>query len=377
MLSEIAAIVPRAALASWQILNDVSPWIVLSLAMAGLLHAFLSPERFQRTLGNRKVSSLVKATVSGMLLPICSCGVIPLGLGMYYSGAYLGPTLAFMVATPIINPAAVLLAYGLLGPQIATIYLVSGFVLPLGIGLTANLLAGPELRAPGLDDGSGPVVLEVGEKPGLLRKLLAGLEWGFKELGVMTGKYIIFGIVLAGVIIAAVSPETIQRYLGDPGMVSILGVTVIGAILYVCAVGHIPLVAALVASGAAPGVAITFLMAGAATNLPELISIYRLIGKRAAAIYAVMLTGLAVAVGFLTNRLLLPGFVPFFNLDKGRHLVGMANSLILAVPPPVQSLFSGTVVLLCLYAFWPKIRQWAGRRRGACDGERQEGKLWG
>jgi hypothetical protein len=64
---------------------------------------------FQRALGNKSVSALFKATVSGMLLPICSCGVIPLGLGLYYSGAYLGPVLAFMVATPIINPAAVIL----------------------------------------------------------------------------------------------------------------------------------------------------------------------------------------------------------------------------------------------------------------------------
>ncbi|MCS4465357.1 permease [Clostridium botulinum] len=42
-----------------------------------------------------------------MLLPICSCGVIPLGLSLYYSGAYLGPTLAFIASTPIINPIAV------------------------------------------------------------------------------------------------------------------------------------------------------------------------------------------------------------------------------------------------------------------------------
>ncbi|MDO7204721.1 permease [Paraclostridium bifermentans] len=49
--------------------------------------------------------------------------------------------------------------------------------------------------------------------------------------------------------------------------------------MYVCAVGHIPFIAALVASGASPGIAITFLIAGAATNLPELISMYKVIGR--------------------------------------------------------------------------------------------------
>jgi hypothetical protein len=160
------------------------------------------------------------------------------------------------------------------------------------------------------------------------------------------------------VIIALVPPQYIQRYLGDPGMISIIGVAVLGAIMYVCAVGHIPLIAALVASGAAPGVAITFLMTGAATNLPELVSIYKLIGKRAVAIYACMLTGLSIVIGFFANWLLMPGFVPFFNLDKSRNIVGAANLLILSVPKPIQYLCSLIVILLCLYALWPTLRKW-------------------
>jgi len=290
-------------------------------------------------------------------LPICSCGVIPLGLGMYYSGAYLGPTLAFMVATPIINPAAILLAYGLLGPKIATVYLVSGLLIPIVVGFAANMLAGSEIRAPGVDGQEITPALDEATDVVFYRKLLVGLEWGFKDLGVMTGKYIIFGILLAGLIIASVPPQYIQRYLGDPGMVSVVGIAVLGAIMYVCAVGHIPLVAALVASGAAPGVAITFLMTGAATNLPELISIYKLIGKRAVVIYAGMLTGISIAVGYFTNWLLLPGFTPYFNLNEGRRVVGAANWLILAVPKPLQYLCSLIVVWLCLYAIWPTVRK--------------------
>ena len=105
----------KVILTALDILNGASVWLVISFVLAGLMHNLISPDRLQRMLGNRSISALIKATVSGMLLPICSCGVIPLGLGLYYSGAYLGPTLAFMTATPIINPAAVLLAYGFLG----------------------------------------------------------------------------------------------------------------------------------------------------------------------------------------------------------------------------------------------------------------------
>lgn len=340
-------------LTAWDILGDVSPWLVVSFIMAGLLRQFLNPAKFQRALGNKGLLAIIKATLSGMLLPICSCGVIPLGLGMYYTGAYLGPTLAFMVATPIINPAAVLLAYGLLGPQIATIYLIGGFLVPVFIGLVGNALAGEEIKAPGLEAHIEEVNLESEENISLGEKLKIGCSWGIFELGTMVGKYIVFGVLLAGILIVAIPQHLIQGYLGAPGMISIFGVAVLGSVIYVCAVGHIPLVAALVATGAAPGVAITFLMTGAATNLPELLSIYKMIGKRAMLIYSSLVVASSLLIGWLANQYLLPGFVPFYNLDKGRQAIGLANRLIISVPEPLQITCSLVVLLLFLRAYRP------------------------
>ena len=342
-------------LTAWDILCDVSPWLVASFIMAGLLRQFLDPAKFQRALGNCGLAAIVKATLSGMLLPICSCGVIPLGLGMYYTGAYLGPTLAFMVATPIINPAAIFLAYGLLGPEIATMYLIGGFVVPVLIGLAGNMLAGEELHAPGMDVQIEQANLEEAEKISFGAKLLIGCKWGIFELGTMVGKYIVFGVALAGVLIVAVPQHLIQGYLGDPGMISIFGIAVLGAVIYVCAVGHIPLVAALVAAGASPGIAITFLMTGAATNLPELISIYKMIGKRAVLIYSSFVVSTSMLIGWLTNQLLLPDFVPFYNLEKGQGAIGLANRLIVSVPEPLQIASSLIILLLFLRAYRPQM----------------------
>jgi hypothetical protein len=341
-----------------QILNDASPWLILSFVLAGLLHNLLRPERLQRHLGNRKSSSLVKATLSGMLLPICSCGVIPLGLGLYHTGAYLGPTLAFMVATPIINPAAVFLTYGLLGPSIATIYLVAGFTVPILVGLLGNFFGGNELQAPGMIPGLEALELPMEETAGFSQKLISGLEWGFLDLGILVSKYILVGVLLAGLIIGLVPAVYIQTYLGNSGMVSILGIALIGAVMYVCAVGHIPFIAALVATGAAPGVAITFLMTGAATNLPELISIYKMIGKRTVAIYTVSVVSLSVLIGFITNRFLLPGFVLPLPNGEVSPLVGLANRFIVSVPSTLQYACSILTVLLGIYGFLPRFRQY-------------------
>lgn len=348
-------------LTAWDILNDVSPWLVLSFIVAGLLRQFLDPSKFQRALGNRGLPAVVKATLSGMSLPICSCGVIPLGLGMYYTGAYLGPTLAFMVATPIINPAAVLLAYGLLGPKIATIYLAAGFLVPVLIGTAGNLLAGREIHAPGMDTQIEQANLARQEKISAGRKLLIGLNWGVVELGTMVSKYIVFGIALAGVLTVAIPRQMIQVYLGNPGMISIFGIAVMGSLIYVCAVGHIPFVAALVASGAAPGIAITFLMTGAATNLPELISIYKMIGKRAVMLYSGLVVSTSMVIGWLANQWLLPDFVPFYNLDKSRQVIGLANRLIVTVPGPIQAACSVVILLLFFRACRPFWSTWGKR----------------
>jgi uncharacterized membrane protein YraQ (UPF0718 family) len=338
---------------AWDILGDVSPWLVMSFIVAGLFRQFLNPAKFQKALGNRGLPAVIKATLSGMLLPICSCGVIPLGLGMYYTGAYLGPTLAFMVATPIINPAAVLLAYGLLGPQIATIYLLGGFIVPILIGITANLLAGDEIHAPGMDTQIEQATFAEDEAVPILQKLMIGCKWGIFELGTMVGKYIVFGVLLAGILIVATPQHLIQGYLGSPGMISIFGIAVLGSLIYVCAVGHIPFVAALVATGAAPGVAITFLMTGAATNLPELISIYKMIGKRAVLLYSGLVVFSSMVIGWLANQYLLPDFVPYYNLSKSLDTIGLANRLIVSVPIPVQIFCSIIILLLFLRAYKP------------------------
>ncbi len=348
-------LIGRTLQASVDLLNGASVWLIISFVLAGFLHNILSPDKLQRMLGDTSLKSLAKGALSGMLLPVCSCGVIPLGLGLYYSGAYLGPTLAFMGATPVINPAAVFLAYGLLDPKIATIYVLSGFALPFLLGIMGNLFGGPELFVPGLESRQTDYNLENSStKLGLGKRFLAGLQWGFRDLGTVVSKYVILGMLLAGLLSAAVPPAFFQHYLGNPGLISIFGIALLGTIMYVCAVGHIPFIAALVASGASPGVVITFLMTGAATNLPELISIYKLIGKRAAAIYVSGTVIFSIVVGYLTN-LVLKDYNPFMNFHNNQNLVGAANWLVLSTSEAVNIVCSLAVILLAIYSLWPKI----------------------
>ncbi len=362
MLAEFGKFLLRILNSTWNMLNSSSAWMIFSFCVAGLLHEFLKPKKIQKTsIGSKKVSGVFWTTLSGMFIPICSCGTIPLGISMYYSGAYLGPTLAFMTSTPMINPIALVLAYGMLGKEIATIYLITGFVAPMIIGILANKFAGNELHI-GLQkqmesqpisletedeeesDGAPMIRLEY-EEPGFWDKIKSGLRWSFTELSVTISKYTVSGMLIAGLLFNIVPQSFIQDYLGQPGFVSLFGITVVAALMYVCAVGHIPFIAALVASGAAPGVAITFLMAGAGTNIPELLTISKTIGKRAMFMYFSMVVVISNVVGYITNRLLMPGFTPVLDYDQTQHTISYANKMIVVMPEWGKNLCS--IILVC------------------------------
>lgn len=344
------------------------PWLIISFLICGVLHAFLRPEILQRALGNTRFFSLLKATVSGVLLPLCSCGVMPLALGLYYSGAYLGPTLAFLVATPVINPAAAILAYALLGPQIATIYLISGFVLPLLIGLLGNKFGGPELFSPAAV-GRDSAVPRCGNTVSisLWSKVRGGLSWGFHDLAVQTCRFIVLGVLFAALLLTLIPTPFIQNYLSSPKLISLVGITLLGAVMYVCALGHIPFIAALVAAGAAPGVAVTFLLSGVATNFPEMVSIWRLIGKRAVIIYSGTVVFFGIGLGYLTNLFLADGFMPQFDLSGVEKSVALVNVLSVDFPDWFKVLTAVLVLLIGLYAWLIYFQRFLLQRRKAAS----------
>lgn len=357
-------------LSFWQLLNISSFWLVISFLLCGLLHTVLRPEFLQQSLGNTKLSSLVKATVSGMLLPICSCGVVPLALSLYYSGAYLGPTLAFLVATPIINPAAVLLAFVLLGPQLTIIYVITGFILPVIVGLIGNKWGKNELVSPiavamaeamAKAPAQGGTRTFVTVKTPWHKKIYSGLDWAVRSLGLQVSRYVLLGIIFAAFLLTIIPVAFIQDYLSSPALISLLGIVILGTVMYVCAVGHIPFIAAIVAAGAAPGVAITFLLSGVATNLPEIFSIYKLIGKRTVVIYTLTVVIFAILVGYITNILLLPGFTPVFDLSKAQTTIDLANKMSLTVPARVENICSIIIIAMGVAAWWPVCRAWLSK----------------
>jgi hypothetical protein len=122
------------------ILNESAPYILFGLFIAGLLKAFM-PENFvERHLGKRNIISVIKASLLGIPLPLCSCGVVPAAVGLRKNGASRGATVSFLISTPETGVDSIAVTYALLDPLMTIIRPVSAFITSTIAGIFVNLL---------------------------------------------------------------------------------------------------------------------------------------------------------------------------------------------------------------------------------------------
>lgn len=325
-------------------------WIIVSLFVGGLVHEYLPTARLRTLMQRSGVLGVLGAVGLGALLPMCSCGVIPLAVSFYLSGMRLATVMAFTVATPVINPAAVILSYALLGPQLTLVYVVFGLVAPFLIGYLVERVNGAHVTSTAVQlepccvSGICSTQQPVPAQP--LHRFGRALRWGFGELGPAIGPYIGIGAVLAAVLSVAVPPDWISHYLGASApFTSLLPIALLGASLYVCAVGQIPLAASLLAAGAGPGSAIVFLVTGAATNLPEFFALQRVLGTRTVLLYVGGLVSLSLLTGTLVN-LWFGGHRPLVDPLRSLDWSGVAARVTPVIPQSVAIVSAVAVAAL-------------------------------
>lgn len=360
----------------WQIVSESAFWVIVSLVVGGLVHEFLPTSRFRDLLNRKGHASIFGAILLGAILPICSCGVIPLAISLYRSGVRLGPVMAFAAATPIINPAAVILSLALLGPKITMAYITLGLVLPFFLGVIAERWGSPigsstdsALSSCCGTAGGNATTDSPASSARPVARIVAGLRWGIMDLGPTIAFYMAIGVVLAGLIAAFLPPSWVDSYLRESSGVALLAAGLLGASIYVCAVAHIPLVASLLATGAAPGISIVFLVTGTATNLPELIALYNTIGKRTVILYACSLIVGAMLAGAAVNSWLLPGFEPVFDPLRSLELIDAGERLQPSVGNMLTLTSTAALVILASFGTWRWIRARIAGRNGTDSGD--------
>lgn len=347
---------------TWVIIAESAAWILISLFFAGLIHEFIPSSGLKKYLNHKGMGAMGGAIALGGVLPICSCGVIPISISLYRAGVRIGPVMAFTAATPIINPAAVILSFALLGTHITLAYILLGLLLPFFLGTMTERFGDKREPLPEVPEETPACCGESGGEASEVRKnfpgrACSGLRWAYFTLGPTIGFYLFIGILLASALSVAIPPEWSARYLGANSFVGLLAAALLGASIYVCAVAHIPLVATLLATGAGPGAAIVFLVTGTATNLPELFALYKTIGKRTVIIYTSSLVVASLVAGVAVNLWLGTGFTPVFDPLASLDLVEAGEKLWVSPGALVNMLAAWAVVALAARGCWLRFRQ--------------------
>ncbi|MBI9068281.1 MAG: permease [Salinivirgaceae bacterium] len=128
------------------ILGEMAPYLLLGFFIAGVLHAVFPTATIQKYFGGNKFSSAVNASIFGIPLPLCSCGVIPTGMSLYKNGASKGSTVSFLISTPQTGIDSILVTYSLLGLPFAIIRPIIAFITGVLGGMFTNSLEKEEKK---------------------------------------------------------------------------------------------------------------------------------------------------------------------------------------------------------------------------------------
>lgn len=280
-------------LATWDILTELAPWLLLGAAVAGLLHVLL-PDGFVRTqLSGRW--GVVKAVLLGVPLPLCSCGVIPAGLGLRRDGASPGASVAFLVATPQTGVDSVLVSAGMLGWPFA--------LFKVGAALVTGLVAGWLTDAVAPDEAPpdpSACAMETHEAGPWWRRALGQAD----EVLQSVWRWLVFGVVVSAALTTWMPADALGDTVLASGALAGLTVLLVSLPLYVCATASVPLAAALLHAGLPPSAALVFLMAGPASNVATVGAVYKGFGGRVLGVYLGTVAVGSLGLGWLFDAVL-------------------------------------------------------------------------
>ncbi len=323
--------------------------LIPAFFIAGGIAAYISKGSVLKYFGAqaKKHVSYGVASVSGTVLAVCSCTVIPLFAGIYRQGAGLGPAVTFLFSGPAINLLAVVYTARLIGLELGIARAVAAVLFSIVLGLTMAHIyrkeeeerASSSMHLPqGEGKSSGQLltffallvgVLIIGSagyigmtiRLVLLAVALAGLAvvlkfWFSREeinqwlsetyaLFKMIVPLILIGVFIAGAIRILVPETLVTQYLGGNSLQANLIASLFGALMYFATLTEVPIIKALMELGMGKGPALALLLAGPALSLPNMLAVRKVLGTGKTLTYILLVvifaTGIGMTFGYITR----------------------------------------------------------------------------
>ena len=287
--------------ALWGILLELAPSLLVGLFIAGLIHAYVPSALIRSGLSRPDFGSVVRASLVGVPLPLCSCGVIPTALGLRRQGASSGAATSFMISTPQTGVDSILVTAAFLGWPFAIFKLVAAFVTGVIGGALVNraVPSEPNSNEAGLANSAND-----DQPDGWLPRTTEAVRYAVFDLLGAINTWLVIGVVAAAVVTTLTPADFFADRPWADGVLGMLVMLAIALPLYVCTTASVPIAASLIAAGLPAGSALVFLMAGPATNLATIGAVFRTLGLRVLSVYLGTVVVMSLGFGLLFDRLL-------------------------------------------------------------------------
>ena len=313
--------------------------LVPAFFVAGAIAVFVSQGAILKYFGPqaKKLLSYSVASVSGTILAVCSCTVLPLFGGIYKRGAGLGPAIAFLYSGPAINVLAIVYSARVLGYDLGAARALSAIAFAAIIGFAmafiyrrgeshkdaeafAMLTSDPEGKSPWQQVVFfavlvGILVFAASKNwiaTGILLAVLALILWRWftrSEIGQwmretlhfvrLVVPWLLVGVFVAGIITVLVPQDIVTAYVGGNSLFANFIASFLGSLMYFATLTEVPIIRAFMGLGMGKGPALALLLAGPALSLPNMLVIRSIMGTKKTLTYILLVVVMATITGYV------------------------------------------------------------------------------
>lgn len=294
----------------FEMLNTMWWGVLLGLVFVGIL-ANIPQNLVMSILGKGgSTSGILRATLAGVLLDLCSHGILMVGMKLYQKGASIGQVMAFLIASPWNSFSLTLIMFALIGVKWTLAFIVLSMLIAIISGWLFDRCVDRKILP------ANPNHFDLAEDfqfwPEAKQQWQA-IDWSFALLKTiaregasgsrMVVRWLLFGVLLAALVRSFVSLEFFQQWFG-PSLIGIVFTLIAATLIEVCSEGSAPIAADLMNRALAPGNAFTFMMAGVSTDYTEVMVLKGTTGSWKIALFLPLITlPQIVALGYVLNNM--------------------------------------------------------------------------
>lgn len=283
------------------IYDVIKIFILLSVLIFTIsyIQSFFPPERTRKILGSYNgISANILGALLGTVTPFCSCSSIPLFIGFTSAGLPIGVTFSFLISSPLVDLASVILLASIFNWKIAIAYVVVGIVLAV---IGGTIISKAKLEKYVEPFVFGNKVLDFEQEELTTRERMEYARDQVLDIIKKVWLYILIGVGIGAAIHNWIPENIISAVLGQDKWYSVLLATLVGVPMYADIFGTLPIAEALVLKGVGIGTALSFMMAVTALSLPSMILLKKVVKLRLLVIFAGIVTLGILIIGYFFN----------------------------------------------------------------------------